>query len=89
METRFITVQDLGSGFAAVCWWLNTEDFPGEAFWEPWQTGTGRYLTEGEAAEEALGWAWSEELEYVVAIDTDAHCKAVVQQWRAQELSSG
>lgn len=89
METRFVTTELLGSGFAAVCYWLNTEDFPDDTFWEPWQTGIGRYTTEGEAADEAQNWAFCEELAYVVATDTGTHCTDILNQWRAEQLASG
>jgi len=58
-----MTVQLLGSGWAAVQMWLNKEDIPGEEFWEPWNTGFGRYATRDEALVEAEAWAKDEGLE--------------------------
>lgn len=59
METRYITVELLGSGYAAVCYGLNTVDLP-EPFWEPYDSGMQRYQTQEEAEEEAEDWAKSE-----------------------------
>lgn len=61
---HWITVQKLGSGWAAVDFWINPDDegevgFP---FPEPWQTGIGRYDTKEEAIKEAKGWALDEAL---------------------------
>lgn len=64
MAKEFITVTEGMSGFFAVHMWLNTleEDMP--PFWEPWETGLGRYATREEAEREAKWWAAQSELEY-------------------------
>jgi hypothetical protein len=81
MQTRFVTVQLLGSGYAAVMMWLNTEDIPGEVFWEPWQTGIGRYLTAEEAEREALDWAWGEDSAFIAASDAGLHMEKIATQY--------
>lgn len=50
--------------FAVIMWWNDTgeHDLPG--FWEPWNTGVGRYATNAEAIKEAKMIARSEGLEY-------------------------
>lgn len=61
-----LTVRLLGSGWAAVMMWFNMEeDFldEGDGFWEPLDTGIGRYATREEAVAEATRWAEDEELE--------------------------
>ena len=58
------TTQGMSSWFAVKYWW-NDEDIPGTGFWEPWDTGIGRYADEAKAIEEAQDWAESEGLEYV------------------------
>ena len=62
----FITVQESIGGWMAVMFWWNDEepDIP-DGFWEPWDTGFGRYATKDEAEVEAKSWAENEELEYV------------------------
>ncbi len=57
---HFMTVQELGSGWAAVEMWINNEHAEGlfgggplPDFPEPYDTGIGRYATENEAREEA------------------------------------
>ena len=59
----FVTTTHGMSGYFAVMMWYNTEDGP-EGFWEPWQSGIGRYKTKGPAIAEAKAWAESEGLEY-------------------------
>lgn len=70
----FITTQKLGSGWAAVHFWWNTEDYPetwkaeglGDmGFWEPMQSGIGRYATEQEAELEARHWAEDEGIRFL------------------------
>lgn len=58
-KTPFITTSLLGSGHAAICLWWNPD-----GFWEPWQTGIGRYATQDEAVTEAKYWAEAEDLKY-------------------------
>jgi hypothetical protein len=55
----FITTTQGMSGWFAVHFWWNPE-----GFWEPWNTGVGRYATEAEAAQEAKSWAKTEEIDY-------------------------
>lgn len=54
---QLMTVQQLGSGWAAVLMWMNTEEADLGPFWEPWALGNGRYATWDEAAAEARSWA--------------------------------
>lgn len=63
MIKNFITVTEGMSGFFAVHMWLNEEDeeFP---FWEPYDTGMGRYATREQAEAEALEWADQTAMEY-------------------------
>lgn len=53
------------SGYFAVMMWWNSEeaDIP-EGFWEPWDTGFGRYNTKLAAEIEAKSWAEAEEVSY-------------------------
>lgn len=84
---KFITTQLLGSGWTAVMYWLNTEDFPTSPFWEPWTTGVGRYTTEGEAEEEAMSWAFADDVEYIVAIDTGTRSEEILAE-RQKEVAN-
>lgn len=56
MIKNFITVTEGMSGFFAVRMWLNEEEDFGP-FWEPYETGMGRYATREEAEVEAKEWA--------------------------------
>jgi hypothetical protein len=57
----YITVTEGMSGhFAVQVWW--NPDLGG--FWEPWDTGIGRYATQEEAITEAKDWARQDEMEY-------------------------
>lgn len=49
------------SGYFAVMYWWNPEH---GGFWEPWQTGIGRYATREEAVEEGKAWAEAEDIEF-------------------------
>jgi hypothetical protein len=60
----YITVTKLGSGWAAIHLWWNTQEPDLAPFWEPYQTGLGRYATQELAEVEAREWAEAEELEY-------------------------
>lgn len=53
---EYITVTEGMSGFFAVHMWLNEEEDFG-SFWEPYETGMGRYGTREEAVAEAEDWA--------------------------------
>ena len=59
----FITVTEGISGFFAVHMWYNTEDYE-YGFWEPYDTGMGRYATREEAIAEARVWANQTGMEY-------------------------
>jgi hypothetical protein len=61
---RWMTVQRLGSGWAAVVMWMNNKDIPGEVFPEPWDTGLLRYDTEAEATIAAQIWARDQEITF-------------------------
>lgn len=65
--SNFITVTEGQAWFAVMYWWNTTEDFlkPGEGFWEPWETGFGRYATPEQAAIEAQAWAIETGTRYV------------------------
>ena len=55
----FITVSSGMSGyFAVLMTWSE------EGFYEPWNTGIGRYPEKSGAVNEAMQWALDEELEY-------------------------
>jgi hypothetical protein len=57
----YITVTEGMSGhFAVMVAW--NSDLGG--FYEPWETGVGRYATKQEAELEAQQWAADEEVEY-------------------------
>lgn len=56
-----ITVQLLGSGYAAVHMVLVADDELGE-YWDVQQTGIGRYATHAEAEREAISWSKSDEI---------------------------
>lgn len=59
----WITVQELGSGWAAVLWHMAEED--GCTFPEPWDTGMGRYASYTEAMPEARRWADAEGVPFI------------------------
>ena len=60
----YVTVTHGGSGyFATLIWW--NPDMGG--FYEPYDTGVGRYATEAEAIPEALDWADAEGVEFQLA----------------------
>ena len=63
MTKDFITVTEGMSGFFAVHMWLNEEEDFGP-FWEPYDTGYGRYNTREEAEVEAKAWAGEVGYEY-------------------------
>lgn len=58
---NFITVTEGMSGFFAVHIWYNHED---GGFWEPYDTGYGRYATRERAEVEAREWARETGMEY-------------------------
>lgn len=58
---RVISVTSGMSGFFAVQYWWNP-DLGG--FWEPWDTGIGRYANEESAIAEAKMWAEEENLPF-------------------------
>lgn len=63
MTKDFITVTEGMSGFFAVHMWLNEEEDFGP-FWEPYDTGYGRYNTREEAEREAREWSMESGYEY-------------------------
>ena len=61
---NFITItQGMGGIWFAVMYWWNP-DMGG--FWEPWDTGFGRYVDKSRAIEEGQLWADNEGLEFVM-----------------------
>lgn len=62
----WMTVQMLGSGYAAVMMWKNEEDLK-YPFDEPYETGIGRYKNYKSAWYEARSWAESEEIPLTAA----------------------
>lgn len=56
MSKDFITVTEGMNGYFAVHMWLNNEEDFGP-FWEPYDSGFGRYATKEEAIAEAMAWA--------------------------------
>lgn len=60
----FISVTQGMSGFFAVMYWFNDQEPGMPGFWEPYDTGFGRYATYDEAAAEAKVWAESEDLQF-------------------------
>lgn len=63
MAKEFITTTEGMSGFFAVHMWLNEEEDFGP-FWEPYDTGFGRYATREQAIVEAIEWAANTGIEY-------------------------
>lgn len=64
-RASFVTTMCGISGhFAVLMHWNTEEEDIAEGFWEPWQTGFGRYETKEEAEIEAQGWAEAEEIQY-------------------------
>lgn len=60
-KERYVTVTFGGAGYFAVLMWFNP-DLGG--FWEPWQTGIGRYGIYDLAVKEAKEWAEAENIKY-------------------------
>ena len=60
---NFITVTQGMSGWFAVHMWLNEEEDFGP-FWEPYDTGIGRYATREAAELEARQWAEETGMDY-------------------------
>ena len=63
MTKHFITIAEGMTSFFAVHMWLNEEEDFGP-FWEPYDTGIGRYATREEAEREAKQWAEETGMEY-------------------------
>lgn len=61
---RYITISKGMAGYFAVLVWWNDED-PKFGFWEPYDTGVGRYQNPQAAIDEAKEWAVSENLRYI------------------------
>lgn len=62
-RSNYVTTTHGGAGWFAVQMWWNPEM---NGFWEPWQTGIGRYVTREEAVAEGRDWAEVEGLEFRV-----------------------
>ena len=60
-HASFVSTSDGMSGWFAVLVWWNPEH---GGFWEPWDTGFGRYATKAEAESEARDWAKAEGVEF-------------------------
>lgn len=60
---KFMTVTEGMSGYFAVMFWFNPSM---GGFWEPFDTGFGRYRTEDEARVEAIRWADEEGVPYLL-----------------------
>ncbi len=58
---NYITVTNGMSGWFAVEVWWNPEM---DGFWEPYDTGYGRYATKEEAVAEGKVWAENEGMEF-------------------------
>lgn len=59
-HSTYITTTSGMSGYFAVQVWWN----PDPGFWEPYQTGVGRYSKIGQAISEAMQWAEAEGMKY-------------------------
>ena len=66
------TTQGMSGWFAVMYWWNDKEPDLPEGFWEPWETGFGRYEDEARAIDEAQLWADAEGLEYVPRVKPTA-----------------
>ena len=60
-KANYITVTSGMAGYFAVMLWWNPDM---DGFWEPWDTGFGRYADKAQAISEAKDWATAECLEY-------------------------
>jgi len=60
---KFVSVTEGMSGHFAVIFWWNPEL---GGFWEPWDTGIGRYPNEDEARVEAIALADAEGIPYLM-----------------------
>lgn len=73
---HFLTVQLLGSGYAAVEMWINNEEADLGPFPEPYNTGFGRYDNKEDAYREMRDWAESDGIpvldSYVQIIDKES-----------------
>jgi hypothetical protein len=64
-QRRYVTTTEGMSGhFAVLLWWNDKSEQLG-GFWEPWNTGAGRYPDQASAEEEAQFMARDEKLLYV------------------------
>jgi len=59
-KSEYITIYESISGWTAVHIYWNTD-----GFWEPWQTGFGKYETSKGAENEGRDWARAEGIRYV------------------------
>lgn len=60
---KFVTVSEGGAGHFAVIFWWNPDM---DGFWEPWDTGIGRYGLEDDARVEAIALADDEGIPYLM-----------------------
>lgn len=65
MKSYITTTYGMAGYFAVQIWW--NDENPRCGFWEPYDTGLGRFTTEAEAAEEGREWAYSERIDFVPA----------------------
>lgn len=64
-HSSFVTTsKGMAGWFAVLMWWNDKEEEVPDGFWEPWNTGIGRYATKEEAEVEGRQWAASEEVEF-------------------------
>jgi predicted component of type VI protein secretion system len=61
VHPRYVTVTHGMAGYFAVQMWWNPDL---DGFWEPWNTGFGRWRQSSEAAKEAIAWAEADDLPY-------------------------
>jgi len=59
------TTKGMAGWFAVHMWWNDTGEHGLAGFWEPYESGVGRYLTEVEAEVEGRAWAAADEIRYL------------------------
>lgn len=65
-KAKYITTTKGMAGYFAVMLWWNTETLSiSDGFWEPYESGIGRYVTIEEAAAEGIEWAKCEGLKFI------------------------
>lgn len=58
------TTSGMSGHFAVMLWWNDKDLIGGLGFWEPLETGLGRYETQEQAAAEGRIWAEAEGVEF-------------------------